>query len=58
MICYLDRTFCAGADKCSSSCDRRVFPVDEERAEKLKLPIAYSDFRQTCKKYVPLEEKK
>lgn len=43
MICYKDRTFCAD-DVVTHSCGRELTKEDEERAEKLRLPVAYGSF--------------
>ncbi len=43
MLCYRDRTFCA--DKVEKhTCGRELSKNDEERAEKMGLPIAWGSF--------------
>ena len=50
MMCYRDRTYCAGP--CTSlECSRLITPEVEAAAERAGLPLAISDFRATCRDY-------
>lgn len=58
MICYKDKTFCCVSD-CVTDCSRRLTQDGKYRAEKLNLPVAFSDFRDTdhCAGYTKAENK-
>lgn len=55
MMCYRDRTYCdAPCD--ARDCDRRITPEIEADAERVGMPLAISDFRDVCSKYLmPLD---
>ena len=58
MLCYRDRTYClASADgRCSNNnCYRFLSEMDEKRAEKLDLAIAFSDFYEGCKDAIRMD---
>ena len=56
MLCYKDRTFCS-SDCTNRDCYRYLTPEDRNRAAEMDLPIAWSDFSDTCPDYKePLTE--
>jgi hypothetical protein len=42
MICYKDRTFCSSEGE--HTCGREITPEEIREAERMGLPIAYSEF--------------
>ena len=56
MICYRDRTYCvASGTRCiNENCSRFLSESEGIRAQKMNLPIAYSDFSDGCNKIVHL----
>jgi hypothetical protein len=52
MMCYRDRTYCQGP--CAfTGCSRQITDDVTKAAERAGLPLAISDFRNTCRDYVP-----
>lgn len=54
MICYHDKTFC-DSDCVNSKCFHFLSSEDEENAQRLGLPIAFSDFSKDCQQYISEE---
>lgn len=52
MMCYRDRTYCS-APCVTVECSRCVTPEIEAASERSGMPLALSDFRDTCGRYVP-----
>lgn len=61
MICYRDMTFCS-AECVNKDCDRNYNKDIEDGARKWwshdpdNAPIAFSDFSDTCKSFIPHKE--
>jgi hypothetical protein len=54
-MCYRDRTYCE-APCAAEGCSRKLTPEVERSASRVGLPIALSDLRVGCTKYLPLAD--
>ena len=50
MICYRDRSYCQ-SDCTNTDCPRFISEAVVEGSEKTGLPLAVSDFSETCEEY-------
>ena len=50
MLCYRDMTFCQ-SDCTNKECSRFISEAVVEGSEKTGLPLAVSDFSETCEDY-------
>lgn len=53
MLCYRDMTFCGNSDTCSKvrDCHRGITKEVQSAADSFGLPLAISDFKETCSEY-------
>lgn len=52
MICYRDRSYCENQDECKTQeCSRRLTDSEKERAKKLGLPVAWTPYKNHCRKH-------
>ena len=50
MMCYRDRTYCAGP--CAvADCSRQITDEVTDAANRAGMPLAISDLRETCPRY-------
>lgn len=62
MMCFKDMTFCANSDECGNTDCPRKF-TDKDRQDAIawwgsdEVPIAWSDFKDDCGKFVEVESR-
>lgn len=56
MLCYRDMTFCSDEFCANEECHRNISTVDHEHVKEIGLPLALSDFSESCEKRIDLFE--
>ena len=61
MICFRDMTFCASSEQCGNTdCQRKFTDKDKQDAKAWwgsdDFPVAWSSFKDSCGKHIPIEE--